>query len=61
VLITILVTDHPVDRRVRAVLEKKERLLEALDLSEGSNVRAEVASHKGRIKMAGKVPDSEVS
>jgi hypothetical protein len=46
---------------VRAVLEKKERLLEALDLSEGSNVRAEVASHKGRIKMAGKVPDSEVS
>jgi hypothetical protein len=58
VLITILVTDHPVDRRVRAVLEKKERLLEALDLSEGSSVRAEVATRmgKGSMKMVGKVP-----
>jgi hypothetical protein len=55
------VTDHPVDRRVRAVLEKKERLLEALDLSEGSSVRAEVVSRKVGMKMVGKVPDSEDS
>ena len=35
VLITIFMTDHPVDLRVRDVLARKERLLESMQLADG--------------------------
>jgi len=41
VFVTILMTDHPVDLRVRDVLARKERLLESMQLGDGE-VAAEV-------------------
>ena len=49
VVITILMTNHPVDLRVRDVLEKKERMLEAMELAD-EDVKAEVRFRKGKLQ-----------